>query len=471
MTFTPSAGGPRTASVSISDDASGNPHTLGLSGTGAAAAPAVSLSPATLDFGAQRVGTTGGVSSSTLTNSGSAPLTIGIIGLTGANQGDFVQGNDCPISPAVLDVGASCTISVRFSPTATGSRSAGISITDDAPNSPHGLPLTGTGTAPAVSITPTTLSFGSRLLGTTSPAQTSTLTNTGGAPLLIASIVLTGANPGDYGQSSACPIAPATLSAGASCTVAVTFSPAAGGSRTASVSISDDAAGSPHTIALTGTGSTGGSIAFDRSLGTKSENVANNKMTLTTSGAAAPNARVFLFVSWHHGSRTLTSVSGGGLTWTVDVQAKDTTNYRAGIASASAPAGLPAGTAITATFSGSVTHGLVAGASFTGIAPSAALDGTSGGSQAGVTGWTRTVTTTNANDLVLGWSGIDRNTTSTPAAPNTEIHDFGNAAFGEWATSVYRIESTAGQKTVSGTWLSASGATANITVAAAYRSG
>jgi hypothetical protein len=81
------------------------------------------------------------------------------------------------------------------------------------------------------------------------------------------------------------------------------------------------------------------------------------------------------------------------------------------------------------------------------------------------------VTTTNPNDLVVGWSTIDANATSAATAPNVEIHDFGNSAFFSWATSTYRIESTAGSKTVNGTWSGNSGATANATVAVAYRAG
>jgi hypothetical protein len=212
-------------------------------------------------------------------------------------------------------------------------------------------------------------------------------------------------------------------------------------------------------------------MGLDRSLGTKNENVNSATMTLTTSAAAVAGTRVFLFVDWNHSNRTLASVSGGGLTWTVDAQAKDTSRYHGGIASAAAPSGLAAGTVITATFSGSVTHGLIAAASFTGIASTNAVDRTATTTQRGVAAWTGSVTTTNARDLVLGWSGLDRVTTSTAGAPNVEIHDFSSSTFGESATSVYRIETTAGAKTVNGTWLNRTGSTANNTTIVAYRGG
>jgi hypothetical protein len=194
-------------------------------------------------------------------------------------------------------------------------------------------------------------------------------------------------------------------------------------------------------------------------------------MTLTTSASAAPNTRVFLFVDWNHGSRTLASVSGGGLTWSVDVQARDQSRNHGAIASASAPAGLPAGTVITATFSGAVQHGLIAAASFTGIASTSPLDGTGNNVQRTGAAWTSSVTTTNPTDLVVGWSGIDGVTTSTPTAPNIEIHDLSDSGYDESDTSVYQITSTAGSKTVNGTWANTSGSTANMTVAAAYKGG
>jgi hypothetical protein len=236
------------------------------------------------------------------------------------------------------------------------------------------------------------------------------------------------------------------------------------------VQIIDDAPGSPHTAALSGIGSTT-TISFDKSLGTKTENVNSATMTLTTSGAAVAGARVILFVSWTHSTRTLISVSGGGLTWTIDRQQKATgNNARVAVASAAAPSGLASGVVLTATFSGPVGHGLIAAASFKGIAASAAVDATGSATATG-TAWTASVTTTNANDLVIGFSTIDANATSTAAAPNTEIHDFGNVSYYGWATSVYRIESTTGAKTTNGTWSSSSGSTGSVTIVIAYKAG
>jgi hypothetical protein len=471
VTFVPTVIGARSASVTIGDDAADSPQSLGLSGTGTA--PAVSLTPTALGFASsQVVGTTSAAQTATLRNTGTAALAISSIGLTGTNAGDYGQTNTCPSSPATLAVNGTCTVSVTFTPTATGSRIASLTVGDDADDNPQSVGLSGGGVAaaPAATLTPTSLGFGSQLVGGSSAAQISTLRNAGTAPLTIASIGLAGANPGDFTQSSDCPLSPATLPAGASCTISARFAPSALGSRSASVTISDDAPGSPHTLALSGSG-TNTAIAFDKNLGKTTDNVSRKTITLTTSAAAASRSRAFVFVNWNNGTRTLASVTGGGLSWTIDRQAKDTSNYRGAIASADAPAGLPSGTVITATFSAAVTHGLIAAASFTGIASTSPLDAANNCAQGGVAAWTCSVTTTNASDLVLGWSGIDANTTSTAAAPNTEIHDFGDVNYHGWATSAYRIESSSGSKTVNGSWLAATGATANVTVVAAYKAG
>jgi N,N-dimethylformamidase beta subunit-like protein/HYDIN/CFA65/VesB family protein/centrosomal CEP192-like protein len=467
VTFSPSAGGSRSASLSVNDDAPSSPQTAPLSGSGTT--PAVTLTPATLSFGNQLVGTTSAAQTTTLQNTGSAPLHISSIGITGTNATDFAQTNSCPLAPSTLAPGASCSISVTFSPTLAGSRSASVSVADDAPGNPQTVGLGGTGVnpAPAVSLSPTSLGFGLQAVGTTSAAQSVILTNTGTGALTINSIAVTGANAGDFAQTSTCPLSPATLAAGANCSISVTFTPTATGSRSASLSVTDNAPSSPQTVALSGTG--GGPIAFDANLGAKNENATSTTMTLTTTGSAAAQTRVFVFVNWFHASRMLTSVSGGGLTWTVDAQIKDSSKYHGAIASASAPVGLPVGTVITATFSGSVTHGLIAATSFSGIVPTGAIDATATSTQHGVAAWTGTVTTINPHDLVLGWSGLDHVTTSTPTAPNVEIHDFSNGVYGESATSAYRIEASAGAKTVNGTWLNRTGSTANNTTVVAYK--
>jgi hypothetical protein len=232
--------------VSITDNASGSPQTVSLSGTGTA--PVDGLSPTSLAFGNQSVGTTSTAHTVTLSNTGNATLSITSLALTGTNASDFAQTNTCGSSVAAS---ANCTITVTFTPAASGSRTASVSITDNASGSPQTVSLSGTGTAALASLSPTSLAFGSQPAGTTSTAQTVTLSNTGNAALSITSLALTGTNASDFAQSNTCG---SSLAAGANCTIAVMFTPSVAGTRAASLRIADNSSGSPQTVPLSGAG-------------------------------------------------------------------------------------------------------------------------------------------------------------------------------------------------------------------------
>src|SRR5256885_16904400 len=96
------------------------------------------------------------------------------VGFTGPNPGDFGQTNNCPLSPSTLAANGTCTINVTFSPTATGSRSATLTVTDNASNSPQTAGVSGTGIAPP-SLSPASLTFGNQNHGATSAAQAVTI--------------------------------------------------------------------------------------------------------------------------------------------------------------------------------------------------------------------------------------------------------------------------------------------------------
>jgi hypothetical protein len=244
VTFTPKGTGTRSGAVTITDNAAGSPHELVLTGTGGGE-PAVTFKPPSLTFAAQLVFTTSPPQQVTLTNTGTAALDIASI----ATTGDFAQTNDCG---SAVQATKDCTFSVTFTPTAPGTRSGAITITDDAPGSPHNLLLTGTGSAgpPVVSLTPASVSFQLlRAVGTTSVPQMVKLTNVGSGPFDITGISVTGPDARDFFQSNNCP---PPMAARASCLIAVTFKPTAQGVRTASVSITDNAPGSPQSVPLTG---------------------------------------------------------------------------------------------------------------------------------------------------------------------------------------------------------------------------
>jgi hypothetical protein len=210
--------------------------------------PLPSLSPSSLTFGDQAVSMSSSPQTVTLTNNGTGPLTISSIGITGANSGDFSQTNKCPAS---LAVGTNCQISVSFTPTALGARNASLTVADNAPGSPQSIPLSGTGAQPVVQFSPTSVNLSTQTVGGTTSPQLVTLTNKGGAPLTITSIGITGANAGDFADTNTCS---STLGAGASCQIKITFTPTASGARSADLAVSDNAPGSPQTVALSGTG-------------------------------------------------------------------------------------------------------------------------------------------------------------------------------------------------------------------------
>ena len=195
-----------------------------------------------------------------------------------AIQGDFSQTNNCP---GTLTFATSCELQLIFTPTAGGERAGSITITDTAPGSPHVINLIGTGLVPTVQLTPTSLTFPAQAVSTISTGQTINLNNTGGATLAISNINATG----DFTESNGCG---AGVPAMATCLITVVFSPTATGNRTGTLTIVDNAAGSPHTVSLVGIGVTnlGLGVAADGS-GTATVSAgasANYKLTIGGTG-------------------------------------------------------------------------------------------------------------------------------------------------------------------------------------------
>jgi hypothetical protein len=204
----------------------------------------VSLS-GTRGFGKTVLGTTS-TRELTVTNQGSGTLSIHKVFFGGRDTGDFAETNTCG---GMLTANASCTISITFTPTMKGWRQAGIGISSSDPGSPNAVSVAGTGTV--VSLSPSKLAFGDQTVATTSPPQTVTLTNVGGAQLNFSGISITGTNVGDFSQTNTCGT---SIAAKASCKITVKFKPTTTGKRMAAVSISDDGGGTPQKVYLTGTG-------------------------------------------------------------------------------------------------------------------------------------------------------------------------------------------------------------------------
>jgi hypothetical protein len=251
--MTPTTTGSLAGSVLIRDSATGSPQTIALSGKGGAALTA-SLSPTTVAFGNVYENTTSAYKVITLTNNGSSALTGITFTLTGTNASKFSIPSNHQACGATLGAGLNCSFDVAMTPTTSGSLSASVQITDNATNSPQTLALTGSGIAPAAaSLSTTSIAFGTVAVGSTSGYKMVTLTNTGGATLTVSAVTLTGTNASSFSLPSNHQTCLKALAPGTNCTFDVAFKPTATGTLTGAVSITDNASGSPQSIALSGT--------------------------------------------------------------------------------------------------------------------------------------------------------------------------------------------------------------------------
>ena len=212
--------------------------------TGAGIAPgALSISPASQDFGAVLQGMTGASPVTfTITNTGGAPSgTLGTRLLPLAGSSFNVVTDSCT---GVLAAGGTCTVSVRFSPASAGPKTATLEVSGN-PGGTAPANLTGVGLMPAqLSMAPPSFTFANTVVGGSSAAQSFTVTNTGGVPAGATAALtstLAGSNPADFVISN--DTCTGTLGAGASCTVQLTFKPSTAGSKAASLNVSATSGG------------------------------------------------------------------------------------------------------------------------------------------------------------------------------------------------------------------------------------
>jgi len=396
VTFTPTATGTRSGTLSISDNAAGSPQTVSFTGTGTSAAPSVSLSPTSLTFTVPSVGAPSASQTVILSNTGNGALTISSI----TTSGDFTQTSNCG---ATVAAGANCTITVTFTPSATGTPSGSLTVSDNAPGDPHKVKLNGTYSAPSAGVTTTSLTFNSQNVGTTSGAQTVALNNTGKASLSIAHIVLGGANSGDFAQTNTCG---SSVAAGSSCTINVTFTPTAVGARTASLTItdnSDNLAGNTQTVSLSGTGA-GAGVSLSPpflTFGSQSVGVVSSpqSVTLTNTGNTSLTFTSISVTGANAGDFSETNTCGSSLAQSTSCA----------IAVKFSPAALGIRTAslsVADNASGSPQTVSLAG---TGSAPLAAVTATSlnfNSQNLGTTSAAQTVTLTNTGNAALTMSSI-----------------------------------------------------------------
>jgi hypothetical protein len=217
----------------------------------------LTLSPASLSFNPQLDGSASATQTATLANTGTSAVAVNSVVSTGNNSADFTQSNTCASG---LAPGADCVITVTFTPSQAGPRVASITINDDTTGTPHQLGLNGIGLSSGANATlsANSLTFTFQDVGTTSPPMTLTLTNYGEAILNVTGI----AASGSFSESSTCGT---TLAPGANCPINVSFSPTTSGPLTGTLSVTDNATDSPQTVALSGTGMSGGACGrFDQ---------------------------------------------------------------------------------------------------------------------------------------------------------------------------------------------------------------
>ncbi len=234
VTFNPTAKQYYSSSLTITDSAANSPQVVSLTGNGVVP---VSVAPLAINFPNQAINTTSSATAVTITNNQSTALTFGTISASGG----FAQTNNCGTS---LAGGATCTVNVTFSPTAIQNYSSSLLIPNNGPSAPQSIPLAGYGIAP-VTYTPKQISFPDQGLNSTSTPVPISFTNN--EPTALALSIQTAA---PFAQTNTCG---ASLAAGATCAINVTFTPTAKQYYSGTVTISG-APGSPYTIPVVGNG-------------------------------------------------------------------------------------------------------------------------------------------------------------------------------------------------------------------------
>jgi len=248
VTFAPASSGTVGGGLAIATGGAFSPQIVGLSGnaTGGPTAP-LTFSPTTLSFAKTGIGATSAPKTVTVTNSSASSVTISSI--SGSAAFSAIGSGSTPCG-GPLAASAKCTMAVTFTPDYTGSTKGGVAITTSGAGSPQVIDVSGTGAIP-VTLSPTSLAFGTQSVGTTSAAKTVTLTNSSGATLTISSIVTSGDFSWATSGTKPCGT---TVAAGAKCTFSVTFTPNETGAITGAVTVTHSAPLGPAVIKLTGTG-------------------------------------------------------------------------------------------------------------------------------------------------------------------------------------------------------------------------
>jgi hypothetical protein len=242
ISFAPTVIGVRTGQLTLFANISGGQAVVTLNGTGTTPAT-ITFTPAALTFPATLVHQTSAAQNLVVANTGGTTATLQTPAIVGANASDFaISANTCS---STLGASTACALSITFTPTASGSRTAQLSLTDSVGT--QTAALSGTGNAPATdTLAPTSLTFAQQTIGTSSTAQSVTLTNNGDTAL---TLITTSVTPGDFTATNSCGT---SLAAHSTCAIQVNFIPAVTGTRASTLTVTDQFRS--QTVALSGTG-------------------------------------------------------------------------------------------------------------------------------------------------------------------------------------------------------------------------
>jgi len=246
--FKPNASGAASGSLTINSTAENSPSVVILTGTGISTPTLgnLAISPTSLSFGTEPVSSSSPAQSILISNNGAGSITISSVGASGPFA---VTGATAPVT---LSSGQTMTLKATFGPNAAGAASGNLTINSTAENSPSVVNLTGTGistpTQGSLAISPSSLSFGTEPVSSSSPAQSILVSNNGAGSITISSVGVSG----PFAVTGA--TAPVTLSSGQTMTLKATFGPNAAGAASGNLTINSTAGNSPATVTLSGTG-------------------------------------------------------------------------------------------------------------------------------------------------------------------------------------------------------------------------
>ena len=250
--FTPAATGTRSGQINIVSNGIGSPQSFAVSGTGqsAGSGTATLTMPSAQNFGTVSVGASSSVVAKTITSSGTAAAQITTV--TSSNPTEFPIVSRTCTDGATVNPGATCTVSVQFKPAASGARNGTITVTSNGTGSPQSFSVSGTGQAaagsPSLSV-PGSANLGSSPVGVQTGGTQVTISNTGTGSATITSVLSSSVSEFPI-VGNTCGV----VAAGANCKVTVAFKPLGSGARGGSLTITSNAPGSPHTVSLSGTG-------------------------------------------------------------------------------------------------------------------------------------------------------------------------------------------------------------------------